>query len=392
MLRRRYHLHLPGLLYLVLVVLVGLAAANRPNNLLVWVFAAMLAGVLLSGVVSGFMLMRVRVTRLAPRTGRVGEPIAVRYVLENDSAVWPAFALFVRELSPMRISRAFVQHVGPHEKVVAETVCWPERRGPLRFGALRAETVFPFGLVMKSVRSDEPAECLVFPRIETLRPGALAALSAEGVAGAASSTRPGPGSDFLGVREYRPGDSMRHIAWRRSAATGQLAVVERSIDAPPRVHVVLDLRRPTAALRVDPAGAAPRDLEEDAIVLAASLLAQADRDGYESRLSVLGLPSPEMPMRRGHWHVQKELAALAALELDAPRDAAATLPPDRARAATLVVHVDRGDLSVGGPGAVHVDATRLPGLVARPVPAAGRAATAAPAAPAPARPATEAPR
>jgi hypothetical protein len=158
------------------------------------------------------------------------------------------------------------------------------------------------------------------------------------------------------------------------------------------VHVVLDLRRPTAALRVDPAGAAPRDLEEDAIVLAASLLAQADRDGYESRLSVLGLPSPEMPMRRGHWHVQKELAALAALELDAPRDAAATLPPDRARAATLVVHVDRGDLSVGGPGAVHVDATRLPGLVARPVPAAGRAATAAPAAPAPARPATEAPR
>ena len=387
MLRRRYHLHLPGLLYLVLVVLVGLAAANRPNNLLVWVFAAMLAGVLLSGIVSGFMLMRVRVSRIAPRTGRVGEPIAVRYVLENESSVWPAFALFVRELSPMRISRAFVQHVGPHEKVVAETVCWPERRGPLRFGALRAETVFPFGLVMKSVRSDEPAECLVFPRIEQLRPGALAALSEEGAAGASSSTRPGPGSDFLGIREYRPGDSMRHISWRRSATTGQLAVVERSIDAPPRVHVVLDLRRPTAALRVDPAGPAPRELEEDAIVLAASLLAQADRDGYESRLSVLGLPSPEMPMRRGHWHVQKELAALAALDLDAPRAAAATRPPDRARAATLVVPVDRGDLSVGGAGAVHLDATRLPGLRARP---AGVAPAGAPAAAA--RPAAEAPR
>ena len=33
--RRRYHIHPPGLLYLVLVVLVGLAAANRPSNLLV---------------------------------------------------------------------------------------------------------------------------------------------------------------------------------------------------------------------------------------------------------------------------------------------------------------------------------------------------------------------
>jgi uncharacterized protein (DUF58 family) len=367
MLRRRYHLHLPGLLYLGLVVLVGLAAANRPNNLLVWVFAAML-----SGIVSGFMLMRVHVTRLAPRTGRVGEPITVRYVVANDSAVWPAFALFVRELSPMRTSRAFVQHVGPREQVTTEGICWPERRGPLRFGAVRAETVFPFGLVMKSVRSDEPAECLVFPRIEPLRPGVLAALSEEGFAGASTSTRPGPGSDFLGVREYRPGDSVRHISWRRSAATGQLAVVERSVDAPPRVHVVLDLRRPTSALRVDAAGPAPRDLEEDAIVLAASLLAQADRDGYESRLTVLGLPSPAMPMRRGHWHVQKQLAALAALDLDAPRDGAAAPAPDRTRAAVLVVHVDRGDLSVGGASAVHLAAGRLASLRAH-APAAGGA-------------------
>lgn len=44
--RRRYHLHPPGLLYLLLVVVLGIAAANRPGNLLVWVFAAMLAGVL----------------------------------------------------------------------------------------------------------------------------------------------------------------------------------------------------------------------------------------------------------------------------------------------------------------------------------------------------------
>jgi hypothetical protein len=85
--------------------------------------------------------------------------------------------------------------------------------------------------------------------------------------------------------------------------------------------------------------------------------------------------------------VQKELAALAALDLDAPREAAATLPPDRARAATLVVHGDRGDLSVGGAGAVHLDATRLPGLRARP---AGVAPAGAPAAAA--RPAAEAPR
>lgn len=364
--RRRYHVHPPGLLYLALVVLVGLAAANRPSNLLIWVFAAMLAGVLLSGILSGWPLMNLRAQRLMPRTGRVGEPVVVRYSIANGSSVWPLFALFVREAAAVRGSRAFAQHVGPGEQVIAETAYWPERRGPMRLGRFRVETVFPFGLVMKSVRFDEPGECLVLPRIERLRPGVLSSLAGGSVPGPSTSTRTGAGSDFLGIREYRPGDSLRHVAWRRSASVGSLAVIERSVDAPPRIRVALDLRRPTAALRTDPRGRAARDLEEDAIVLAASLLAAAQRDGYETRLCVLGLPSPSMPMRRGHWHLQKELAVLASLDLDASRDEGAGLPDDRERAATFVVHVDRADIRVAGGDAVHLGAAQLPSLAAGP--------------------------
>lgn len=360
--RRRYHIHPPGLLYLLVVLLVGLAAANRPSNLLVWVFAAMLAGVLLSGVLSGQPLMKLRAERLLPRIGRVGEPIVIRYQVINESRMWPLFALFVRELSDVRGSRAFVQHVGPKEQVTTETAYWPTRRGPLRLDKFRIETVFPFGLVMKSVRFHEPAECLVFPRVERLRAGTLLALAQGTVAGPSTSLRPGPGSDFLGIREYRPGDSLRHIAWRRSATGSGLAVIERSIDAPPRIAVVLDLRRETAALRIDTAVRSARDQEEDAIILAASVLTQAQRDGYETRLCVLGLPSPVMPMRRGHWHMQKEMAVLASLDLDAPRCVDAALPAERARASTIVIHIDRADLSLGGDGAVHLGADQLQSL------------------------------
>ena len=362
--RRRYHIHPPGLLYLVVVVLVGLAAANRPSNLLVWVFAAMLSGVLLSGVLSGQPLMKLRAVRTMPRTGRVGEPVIVRYTVINESSLWPLFALFVREITKLPGSRAFVQHVGPGEQVIAETAYWPGRRGPMRLERFRIETVFPFGLVMKSVRFDDASECLVLPRVERLRAGVLVSLASGTVAGPSTSTRSGPGSDFLGIREYRPGDGLRHIAWRRSASAGTLAVIERSIDAPPRIRVALDLRRATDALRVDPAGRAARDLEEDAIVLAASILSHAQRDGYETRLCVLGLPSPAMPMRRGHWHLQKELAVLAALDLDASRDASAVLPAERERATTLVIHVDRADMRLVADGAVHIGATQLGALIA----------------------------
>ncbi|MBL9141468.1 MAG: DUF58 domain-containing protein, partial [Phycisphaerae bacterium] len=368
---RRYHIHFPGLIYLALVALVGVALASRPNNMLVWVFAAMLASVMLSGVVSGFMLMRIAVVRSVPRTSPAGEPLIVRYQVRNGSRMWPVFALFIRELPTgpasrrdrARQPRAFLQHISPGESVVAETICIPKQRGRLQFERLRCETVFPFGLLLKSVRFEQHSDTLILPRMYRLRAGVLTTLASGGVAGSATSRRTGPGADFLGVREYRPGDSLRHISWKRSAATGTLAVVERSIDVPPRVHVAIDLRRPTQALRFDASAIDARTLEERAISLAASLLAQADRDGYELRLSVLGLPSPTMPLRRGHWHMQKALAVLGSLDLDQPRTPDDTIAADRERASIIVVHVDRADLTVGGAGAVHLTASQLATLV-----------------------------
>jgi uncharacterized protein (DUF58 family) len=361
--RRRYHVRAPGVLYLLLVLAVGFVAANRPGNLLVWVFAAMLSGVLLSGILSGWPLMRLRVRRRVPATGVAGEPLVLRYEVSQGSRAWSAFAVSVRELrvGPHDAvpAPAFVRHVGPRETVVAESVAWPARRGALRFGPFRAETAFPFGLIGKSVRFDDEAECLVLPRARALRPGVLRELAGEGRTGAASRPRTGPGSDFLGLREYRPGDSIRSVAWRRSSAGGGLAVIERSMDAPPRVGVVLDLRRPTGALRVEGGASRARELEEDAIVLAASLLQAAASEGMETSLAVLGLPGPAAGARAGRRQLERELCALAALDLDAPRDASATAAELGARTSVIVVHVDRADLSVGGPASVHLVAGQL---------------------------------
>ena len=75
---RRYHLHVPGFLYVGLTLLVGLAAVNRQNNLLFWVLGVMLAALLISGMVSGVMMQSLRVKRLVTGNGLVGEPLAVR--------------------------------------------------------------------------------------------------------------------------------------------------------------------------------------------------------------------------------------------------------------------------------------------------------------------------
>lgn len=371
MTRRRYHLRFVGFVYIALAVLVGVAAANRPNNLLVWVFGVMLSAVLLSGIVSGLMMLGIRVTRLDPRHGRVGEPLLLRYAITNRSRLVPAFNLNVTEHfdrgdeSPGRSDRrrrsaakteavadadAWIMHAGPGETVHGEAVVWPRRRGPIRFDRLEVWSSFPFGLIRKSIEFSQPQETLIHPRVHRLRPELLRSIAMTGSGGMRSNRRLGDGLDFYGTREYRSGDSVRQIAWKRGAGLDQLVVVERTQPSPPRLRVVLNLLRPTGELRLDPDDHRhARDLEEDAISLAASLLANAESAGYEVALTVLGLDVPPLPLRRGYRHLQRLMAALAGLDLDQPRlprDSAATA--DFERAAMVVVSPDRSDPRLAG--------------------------------------------
>ncbi|MFO0827386.1 MAG: DUF58 domain-containing protein [Phycisphaerales bacterium] len=378
--RRRYHLHLPGLLYVALTVLVGIAAANRPNNLLVWVFGAMLAGVLISGLVSGGMLMGVRAVRLDPRRGAVGEPLIVRYAITNRGRVWPVFSLQLEELSdggakgpatrgrptaPRRTGSGWVLHVGPGETTHGEIVYFPQRRGRIVFERFRIWTTFPFGLIRKSVTFTQRTETLVYPRVLRLRDDLIGSLVRGGIGGFRLSTTPGPGEDYFGVREYRPGDSVRQIAWKRVASGLGLVSIERSRTSPPRLRVVLNVRTPTDQLRLAKSELSGRDVEENAISLAASLIAVAESNGYEVGLTVLGLDAPRAPLRRGRWHVEKLMAALAAIDLDAPRaENAGFAEADRDRATVVVVHVDRAAPSVAPTGAWHLVASNLDTLLA----------------------------
>ena len=76
--KRRTRVIRAGVVYAGVVLAIGIAAGSRPNNLLVWVFACLLAALVASGIVSGLMMMPLRAIRIEPRRGRVGEPLLVR--------------------------------------------------------------------------------------------------------------------------------------------------------------------------------------------------------------------------------------------------------------------------------------------------------------------------
>jgi uncharacterized protein (DUF58 family) len=166
------------------------------------------------------------------------------------------------------------------------------RRGPVGAHAWVVESSDFVGL-FRGLRNSPDAEvALVLPRFTSLaRPPQARELEAS-----VAAPRAGSGTDLFGVREYRPGDSLRRIHWRSSARHGELVVREYE---PPGVQ--------TLGIFCDPTPAEP-DVADQVARLAASEAWDCIRNGGRVLLWGPGL-APSAPREaRSFWAVLEWLA------------------------------------------------------------------------------------
>jgi uncharacterized protein (DUF58 family) len=349
---RGYDLRWPGFVYVFTVVFIAIGGFNGQNNLLLWAFGLGVAGVVISGLLSGSALMGLSVERLPVGPADVGADTPVRYRVRSTSRIFPVFALTIREEAargPARLrgAAAVVEHCGPGETVIAEGRLRGARHGEARLDRIVASTAFPFGLLRKRVVFSQPEPVLVLPATLPLRRGLLTRHAVAGRAAGERTERAGQGLEFFGVRDYVPGDPTRSIAWRRSAATGTLVVRTNTMESPKTLTI--DLPAP-------PPGATP-DEAERVLALARSAVESAAGNGWAVGLRALwagvALPSAAEP-----GHAARLVEALARIDTEAT--AAAARSPGHPRGLLRVAwrRDDAGAISAGNLDAV-IDASAV---------------------------------
>lgn len=87
------------------------------------------------------------------------------------------------------------------------------RRGWLRAGRFTLHTRYPLGLFRAWSYLELDLQCLVYPKPDASHVPVPRSSDATGE----GHERGGGNDDFAGLREYRPGDSPRHIAWKAAA-------------------------------------------------------------------------------------------------------------------------------------------------------------------------------
>jgi uncharacterized protein (DUF58 family) len=292
-----------GLIYILISVVIGIAAINTGNNLLYVVVAALLSAILVSGIASALVLRSLALDVHLPEHVFAERPMLARFLLRNTSSWLPSFSVRVvpakrkgakdrwsweastfgwplnrapedqwLRLPDRRLRRVreeaekpilqesiYFPFLAPEQELRADLEISFPTRGRYREKNFGLATRFPFAFLMKTRRINLAREVIVYPVVE---PAEQFREVLPMVTGEFETFISGRGHDLYRIREYMPHDSARHVDWKATARTGSLKVREFSREDERKLRIVFD-------------NPAPGDLQpavyERAVRLAASL-------------------------------------------------------------------------------------------------------------------------
>jgi uncharacterized protein (DUF58 family) len=245
-----------GMVYLGLIGVIAIAALNTGNNLLFIILASLLAGILVSGILSHLVLTNLELEFVLPDHIFAEQAMISRVTLANHKWVFPSFSVVVegkREArqkgEPLREERTkqildqavYVPYIPRRSEVTQHVEMTFPRRGRYTQEGFRVSTKFPFGFLKKSRVVALTREILVLPSI---RPTEEFYEILPLISGEVESHFKGRGVDLYAIRDYQEGDTSRHVDWKASAKAQQLKVREFTREDERRVVLIFDPRLP----------------------------------------------------------------------------------------------------------------------------------------------------
>lgn len=322
----------PGILHLLMIVLLSLAAVNSSNNLLFVILATMISAFVVSSIVARNSLKHVSLSIQVPERVFEGDRVPVKVSVQNTKRIFPTFSICIEDSRKKAAPTGFplyrilsgkksrshknqedAYYVGLHpfayfpvlspgETRSELTVQSFPRRGLFRLEEFRISTRFPFSLFRHSERIGVGGEVLVYPFVRDISTyfHRLPFLS-----GLLEGMQKGQGENLFSIRPYREGESTRTIEWKATAKTRELMARESAREEECKFCLVLD----TQSVKQDEEGR--WEEFEKAVSLAASIAAHFIDRGAEIELLT---PYAHIPRGTGRDHLYRILRFLATVE------------------------------------------------------------------------------
>jgi uncharacterized protein (DUF58 family) len=335
---------LAGLLFSALVA-TGFLGADTSLSVAYQAFAFVLGLFLMALASSWFYRGRFRIYRYLPRLASVGVPLAYDVVLENQTrrrqhGLWvmedledsrPTLKEFAEIPEPDEQRRNWLDRrygyyrwawlsaqkqrgtvaarlaspIPPHGRAEIRMELVPLKRGVLRFEGATVACPDPFGIFRAWMKVSLAQSILILPKRYVLPPIDLSGTRKYQPRGVALASSVGESEEFMSLREYRPGDPLRHIHWRSWAKVGKPIVKEFEDEYFVRHALILDTF-------TDRAFSA---LFEEAVSVAASLACTLPTQDSLLDLLFVGPKAYCFTAGRGLAHTEQLMEILAAVDV-----------------------------------------------------------------------------
>lgn len=221
------------------ILLTGTAAFLSANNLIFLLTSALMATLLVSGLINRLSLAGLEVEFHPPEHLFAREMATAKLVIRNEKSWMPSFATRLQSIhADGLVQPLYFSMIGGGETLTEYATVRFSRRGRFRDNSLEFTSRFPFGFAERRARVTLHADVLVYPAMEP-QPYAQDFLAR--VEGEVQAKRAGAGDEFYLLRPYVTTDAARRIDWRSSARHGELHVRENAQEDAVNVHIVVDL-------------------------------------------------------------------------------------------------------------------------------------------------------
>lgn len=299
-----------------MLLIVYVAAMNR-DACLPWFIGALVAATISTGFAwPRWLVRRLVVSRSGPDRAQEGETVEFLVTVTNRG-FWPRFLIelsdqlpFVNTNQPLRGGTLLgvIPHIPGKETVTFPVPVLCEQRGLHTIGPVSLASSFPLGLIeARRVSEDHVRTITVYPSVFPITQLPLDGSPREINRGDYRLTSISGSTEFASLREYRRGDSPKHIHWPTTARMNQLMVREFEPVASASLCIIPDLALPSNI------GKGRESTFEYAIRIAASVACFCRDQDITTQLIARGKEDLSVGAGCGlhHFHEQMDRLAIA---------------------------------------------------------------------------------
>ncbi len=328
---------------MTLTFMTAFMGLDTTRTMVYQIFSLLFSIVLLSFLWSFFFRSHLSATRILPDLGTAGQPFEYRVrfhnrssrpqkgllMFENIEDPRPTEEEFLHTSEPgekkrnvydrtllvyrwfwltslkrmINVEEKAIPDILPHEEGEVRINVTPRRRGYLRLTGLTIARPDPFNLLKSYAQLPVKDSVLILPKRYEVPPIQLPGTRKFKLGGVSLASSVGESEEFISLRDYRPGDPLRHIHWRSWAKTGKPIVKEYQDEYFVRHALVLDTFQASAF----------SDVFEEAVSVAASLAYTVRTQDSLLDLMFVGTKAYCFTIGRGLAHTRHILEILASV-------------------------------------------------------------------------------